>query len=411
MPATYSKRLLRGTTPDGRTVGLYVNVVDSQRVGYWVTLEGRTVATWKAKSKDGAVAKFHSVCAGEIPALRTLDDEADKVERHPTTPVPEVRFPLLAELERRACERRQVSDAYANRTAAVATLVGNDPLPVGEAAFLEWLDGALTRLCSGAKTQSTVRVRLVVFARCMKQMAIYPGAFRQHRFLGLLAPRMDMRRGEVAAPPVESRMPFTAKELRAILDGCQSYAQVALALCYAAMGCRAGEAERMTYGHLAGECYRLRLIQTKTKTQKEPAAPLVVRALLRWMRDSKTEFAVLPDAVDRKRFRATAGVMLTLAGMDALSVSTRLGHASTHMMQEHYVKVMPEDYAGIRSFSQYVGVGPVLVNGTDTAQNAWDGWLLYLALTHAAKHGIPLKSAVLEEMGQGVAEAPAVADF
>ena len=123
--------------------------------------------------------------------------------------------------------------------------------------------------------------------------------------------------------------------------------------------------------------------------------------------------AALPDVIERKRFRPTCAVGLLLSGVTPLSVMERLGHRALAMLERHYAKMLPPDWARSTSAELYLGVGELRVGEWVSRENAWDKSCLRLLLLQAKRFGKmeEVREAVLQASGTTEAEVKLVDSF
>jgi integrase len=393
MPASYQKVVRTSQTPKGQRVCLYVVVKDSTPVEYYITVARVRVAVFL--SKDPAVQRFQAYVAGTVsvappPRLDDFTQAAIALENNPSKPTPHIRFALLAELERRSSLRRGTTTKHSSIPAFLATIVPNTVIPADEAGFVQWLESALNAVLQGVATMSALKVRSGTFARCLSQIAAFPIAFRSYQRAYTLAKgRLDKQRREQhkQGRPQQSRKAYSRTEIMQLLQACTTFNQASLVICYLCLGTRSGDAEHAHYSHIVNGHYNLAHVQSKTITDKRPVAPLALKLLLRYMHQEKQSFGSINTIANKLRFRPTTGVMLTLAGVDALTTSIRLGHVGMGMVVRHYVKFIPSDYGQSGSAWAYFGVAHVNIGGMQANENAYDNWLLYLLMQQAQRFG------------------------
>lgn len=288
------------------------------------------------------------------------------------------------------------------RCATLAAEAGYIPHNISEFEF--WFHCAF--VAASRRTQHEIRTkrgarnRADIFARMLRQIEMYPTAFRKWREVVPTAVSKIRRHKTVnlhELREMESFPPFTLKEIDKLLHESENYQQALAVIVYLSGGFRSGEGERVTSNNLVGERLKLREIVTKTTTHRMPHAPMAMRAALHF----KNEQVELPSCAERKRFRPTVAVNLNMAKVPPLLIIERIGHASMQMLMNHYCKVTPEDWGHVKTAEAYLGVGELNVGIWKCDESAWDKYVLKRLLQQAVRFGAiePLKEVILREAG------------
>lgn len=429
---SYEKALRHGLTPDQKTIHLYCSRLDGKSVHFWITSARKRL--WQGSSEAAAQAAFDQHLNGTFKSENIVSDKdlwvqtATDIETNPAHPWrQDLTIATLAALEHIAILRRGKSKQHANVSwTIVSALKEMPPIPKDADEIYAWAEVAVGKVCKfrvlqrdddtdRKGSQNARRVRINMLIACLKHIERLPSLRAWSKGLPQVLSRLRSRRVELVAVglPEENRPPFTKQEIFSMLDKCSRFEDLALVLAYLSLGTRSGDAEEADYTHIINDQYELVKIQSKTKTFKRPTVSLALKVLLRYKNEFPFNFGLVPDGVDKQQFRPTVGVLLTLSGVDALGVSTRLGHSTISMIVNHYVTIFPADYGGHKDVWNYLGVGPVSVSGYKTKETAWDNFILFQLLKYSEKFGIKneIKEIIVRELTGVEQEMLQVADF
>ncbi len=402
-PKTYTKRIYAARTTRGSRVSLCVTVLDSVASGYFITVDALRVAEYQRK--EAALERVRRIQAGEddVAAPVRIEDlalvAADVVAGRVASPVPPT-LELLCAVTMALLKGKGRSDRHASWYETVARACGKQVIPTEKQEFVQWVDAMCVRLAEGVVKRSTLDLRLKLFSQVLRTALVFPAVFPGLDVVVGVQDRVRAKRSvlEAGRGRIESRACMTAKEVLGALGECRTLEEKMFFVLCLATGLRAGEAERLRVSHLTHDgCVDLSRVQTKTQTKRTPKAPVVVRAILKTFDPPWPRLDV--QGLDRRRFRPTCATLLGLAGIPALRVCERLGHANSTMVEKHYSKAPPPDMAG-RGVEEYLDAGELTVGGVRVEENAFDRWCLLLALTavSGSARADAFKGRVVEEI-------------